>query len=91
MTRRQTEAARKNVQKAQGAARKKKTISKLSPKTRSELGKQGAAARKRSGEPGHRLEDRTRQDLYAEASKLDIPGRSKMGKGDLIQAIRRAR
>jgi hypothetical protein len=36
------------------------------------------------------LEDRTRQDLYEVAKKRGIPGRSKMGKWDLIRAIRKA-
>ncbi len=45
----QRQAARKNVKKAQAGARKKKTITKLSSKTRSALGREGskAAARKR--------------------------------------------
>jgi hypothetical protein len=37
------------------------------------------------------LEDRTKQQLYDEAQRLDIPGRSSMGKWDLIDAIRRSR
>jgi hypothetical protein len=49
-TQKQREAARKNVKKAQAGARSKKTISKLSSKTRSALGREGAkaAARKRA-------------------------------------------
>jgi hypothetical protein len=45
----QRAAARKNVKKAQSGARKKKTITKLSNQTRSDLGREGAkaAARKR--------------------------------------------
>jgi hypothetical protein len=38
----QRQAARKNVKKAQGAARREKTITKLSSKTRSALGREGA-------------------------------------------------
>jgi Rho termination factor, N-terminal domain len=56
-----------------------------------ELGKQGAAGRRRGGAAGHRLEDRNREQLYREAQKLGIPGRSRMGKGALIAAIRKAR
>ena len=33
----------------------------------------------------------TRRSLYDIAKKRDIPGRSKMGKWDLIEAIRRSR
>jgi hypothetical protein len=39
---RQRNAARKNIKKAAGAARRKRTISKLPKRTRTALGKQGA-------------------------------------------------
>ncbi|GAA4777417.1 Rho termination factor N-terminal domain-containing protein [Stakelama sediminis] len=35
-----------------------------------------------------RLEDRTKDDLYEEAQKIGIDGRSTMTKGELIDAIR---
>ena len=60
-------------------------------KQRRELGKQAARGRMRSGEAGHKLEDRNREQLYEIAKKQRIPGRSRMGKWDLIKAIRRAR
>ena len=44
---RQRAAARRNITKAAGAARKKKTIAHLSKKTRTALGKEGAKAAKR--------------------------------------------
>jgi hypothetical protein len=49
-TEKQREAARRNIKKAQEAAREKRTISKLPKSTRTALGKQGAkvAKRKRS-------------------------------------------
>jgi hypothetical protein len=43
----QRAAARKNIKKAAAVAKKKKTISHLSKKTRTALGKQGAKAAKR--------------------------------------------
>jgi hypothetical protein len=89
-TRKQTTAAKRNVRKAQRAARSKKTITKLPRSVRTDLGKQAAKSRQRGGRPGHNLEDRTRQDLYEVARRKDIPGRSSMGKWDLIEAIRRA-
>ena len=48
-TQEQTEAARRNVKKAQAAAKNDRTISHLSSETRSALGREGAkaAARKR--------------------------------------------
>jgi hypothetical protein len=89
-TNKQRSAAKQNVKKAQRAARSKRTIANLPESTRRELGRQGSLARQRGGEAGHRLEDRTRQQLYELAKEKDIRGRSKMGKWDLIQAIRRA-
>jgi hypothetical protein len=41
----QTTAARKNIKKAAAAARKQRTIAHLSKKTRTALGKQGAAVK----------------------------------------------
>ena len=90
-TRKQVQAAKHNVKAAQEAAKKKRTIANLPAGTRRELGKQAARGRARGGEAGHRLEDRNREQLYEIAKKEGIPGRSKMGKWDLIQAIRRAR
>ena len=84
----QTRAARRNIQKAQSAARQKRTIAHLPVETRRDLGRQAATARQRGGKAGHAYEDRTRQELYEVAKRKSIPGRSKMGKSDLIQAIR---
>ena len=90
-TRKQVQAAKRNVKKAQAGARQKRTIAHLPRSTRRSLSQQAAASRRRGGQAGHALEDRSRQQLYELAQRLQIPGRSKMGKWDLIQAIRRAR
>jgi hypothetical protein len=79
----QRAAARSNVKKAQSAAKQKQTLKHLSGKTRTALGKEAAAVR-RGDEP-------TRKELEAEARKLDIKGRSKMGKSELKRAVARAR
>lgn len=91
-TQKQRQAAKRNVRKAQGAARKQKTITKLPKETRRDLGRQAAKARQRQrGQlSGQAYENRTRQELYEVAKKKDIPGRSRMGKWDLIKAIRKA-
>jgi hypothetical protein len=89
-TQRQRQAARRNVKSAQRAARSQRTITKLPKSVRSDLGRQASKSRQRGGRPGRNLEDRTRQDLYKVAARKNIPGRSKMGKWDLIQAIRKA-
>jgi hypothetical protein len=90
-TTKQSQAAKKNITKAQQAARRKRTIANLPAGTRRELGKQAARGRRRGGQAGHALEDRNRQQLYEIAKDKGIPGRSKMGKWDLIKAIRSAR
>ena len=46
-SKKQKQAARKNVKKAARAAKKKGTINKLSEKTKTALGKKGAQAAKR--------------------------------------------
>ena len=89
-TTRQTQAAKRNIKKAQTAARKAKTITKLPKAVRQDLSRNAAAARRRGGKPGRSLDDRTREQLYDAAKKRNIPGRSKMGKYDLIQALRKA-
>lgn len=88
-TTKQRQAAKRNVKKAQAAATKKRTIAHLPRSTRRSLSQQAAASRRRGGRAGHALEERTKQQLYAVAQRLQIPGRSKMGKWDLIKAIRR--
>jgi hypothetical protein len=90
-TRKQTQAARRNVKKAQRAARSKRTIAHLPASTRKDLGRQAAAARRRGGRPGRALEDRTREQLYEQAKRAGIAGRSRMGKWELIEALRRSR
>lgn len=90
-TQKQRTAAKRNVKKAQKAARARKTIAKLPRETRRDLGRQAAKSRQRGGKAGRAYEDRTRQQLYEVAKNMNIEGRSKMGKWDLIKAIRKAR
>jgi hypothetical protein len=90
-SKKQVAAAKRNVAKAQEAARKKRTIANLPPQTRSALVAEAQQGRRRGGRPGHALEDRNREQLYDVARDLGIRGRSKMGKADLIRAIRDAR
>jgi len=84
-TQKQVRAATRNVKKARAAATKKRTIANLPKKTRSALGKQGAAvaARKRRGSTS----PKTKQELYDEAKRRDLPGRSRMGRAELARAL----
>jgi hypothetical protein len=84
-TNKQTQAARRNVKKAQQAAAGKKTITHLPAKTRTALGKQGAAVaqRKRTGASS----PKTRAELYEIAKQRDLPGRSKMGRDELARKL----
>ena len=90
-TRKQVQAAKRNVQKAQRAATRKRTIANLPPKTRAALVEQAQRGRRRGGQAGHALEDRNRQQLYELAQAKQIRGRSTMGKAELIRALRAAR
>jgi hypothetical protein len=89
-TRKQVQAAKRNVKKAQAAAKRKRTIANLPKSTRRGLQQQARRGRLRGGKAGHALEDRNREQLYELAKKKNIPGRSKMGKWDLIRALRKA-
>ena len=89
-TRKQVTAAKQNVRKAQASARRRRTIAELPESVRRDLGRQGARGRSRGGEAGRRLEDRNRSQLYELAQQRQIPGRSKMGKWELIEAIRKS-
>jgi hypothetical protein len=82
-TTKQKRAAKQNVKKAQAAARSKKTLKNLPKGTRSALGKEANKVRKG--------EAKTRDQLNREAAKLNIRGRSKMGKDELRRAIARAK
>jgi hypothetical protein len=82
-TTKQRAAAKRNVKKAQAAAQDKQTLKHLPKRTRTALGKEAAAVR-RGDAP-------TRRELYDEARRLGIDGRSKMGKAELKRAVARAK
>jgi hypothetical protein len=65
-------AAKRNVKRAQQAARRKRTIARLPRSTSSELGKQAARGRQRGGQAGRAPEDRNRQQLYEIAKDKNI-------------------
>jgi hypothetical protein len=81
-TQKQRAAARSNVKKAQSGAKQKQTLKNLPKQTKTALGKE--ANKVRSGD------EPTRRELEEKARKLDIKGRSKMGKSELKRAVARA-
>ena len=86
-TQKQRQAAKRNVRKAASAAKAKRSIASMPKSTRTALGKQGAAVarRQRTGGTG----PKTRQELYEEAKRRNLPGRSKMGRAQLARALGR--
>ena len=84
-TKKQTQAARRNVGKAQESAARKKTIAHMPEDTRSALGKQGAAVAQRKRRGG--ATPKTRAELYEMAKQRDLPGRSKMGRDELARKL----
>jgi hypothetical protein len=84
-TPKQTKAAKKNVRKAQKGAQQKRSLAHLPKATKTALGKQGAAVaqRKRTGAAG----PKTRAELYEEAKRRNLQGRSKMGRDELAKAL----
>jgi hypothetical protein len=84
-TAKQVEAAKRNVKKARAGARKKRSLANMPAKTRTALGKQGAAVAKRKRRGGS--SPKTRQELYEEAKRRNIHGRSKMGRAELARAL----
>ena len=84
-TKKQVEAAKRNVGKAQAGARRQRSIANLPAKTRSALGKQGAAVAQRKRTGG--ASPKTRQELYEIAKRRNLAGRSKMGRAELARAL----
>jgi hypothetical protein len=84
----QRTAARRNIKKAAAAARRKRSIANMPKSTRTALGKQGAAVARRKRKGGST--PRTRAELYEEAKRRNISGRSKMGRAELLRALGRS-
>ena len=82
-TTKQRAAAKRNVKKAQAGARSKQTLKNLPKRTQTALGKEASAVRHGDAP--------TRDELLQEARRLDIRGRSRMGKSELKRAVANAK
>jgi plasmid stabilization system protein ParE len=71
-----------------GEKRAKEIAARTVNKGRREEGRTPNKRTQGTGNPAHRLEDRTRQELYNRAKELGISGRSHMNKQELTSAIR---
>jgi len=84
-TTKQRTAAKKNIRKATKTAKGRRAIAHLPKKTRTALGKQGAAVARRKRTGG--ATPKTRAELYREAQRKQLPGRSRMGRAELARAL----
>lgn len=84
-TPKQTQAARRNIKKAATAAKQKRSLANLPRKTKTALGKQASAVAQRKRTGG--TSPKTRAELYEIAKKRNLPGRSKMGRDELANAL----
>jgi hypothetical protein len=90
-TKAQLEAARANIKKAQAASRTKHTIAHHPDGPPRELAKRSGAGVRGQAQTGRALEERNSQQLYALAREHRVPGRARMGKSELIEALRKVR
>ncbi len=70
-------------------SRAKEIAARTVNKERREEGRTPNRRTQGTGNPNRSLDDRTKAELYNRAKQLDIEGRSKMDKADLVRAIRR--
>ena len=76
-------------QRGASTKRAKQIAARTVNKTRRTEGRTPNKTTQGTGNPRRSLDDRSRQELYNRAQDLDIPGRSKMNKGELVKAVRK--
>jgi hypothetical protein len=83
----------KDSERERGASkeRAKEIAARTVNKGRREEGRTPNKTTQGTGKPGSSLDDRSVDELRNMASKLDIEGRSKMKKSELVSAIRKKR
>jgi hypothetical protein len=72
-----------------GTKRAKEIAARTVNKGRRQEGRTPNKTSQGTGNPAKGLESRSKNELYNQAKKLNIEGRSKMSKSDLIKAIRK--
>ena len=80
-----------NQERGLSARRAKEIAARTVNKNRRQKGETPNKATQGTGNPAESLDSRSKEELYNLAQKLDIEGRSKMKKADLIRAIRKKR
>lgn len=78
-----------NMDRGMSEERAEEVAARTVNKQRREEGRTPNKKTQGTGNPTHSLEDRTKDELYNRARKLNIEGRSKMDKGELVRAIRK--
>jgi plasmid stabilization system protein ParE len=83
----------KESERRQGASTKraKEIAARTVNKHRRESGRTPNKRTQGTGNPNRSLEDRTRDELYNEAKKRNVTGRSGMSKQELVHALQRSR
>ncbi|HUF27585.1 MAG TPA: Rho termination factor N-terminal domain-containing protein [Gemmatimonadaceae bacterium] len=72
-----------------GTERAKEIAARTVNKDRREEGRTPNRTTQGTGNPNRSLEARSKDELYNRAKELDIEGRSRMSKNELLKAIRR--
>jgi hypothetical protein len=80
-SRKQRNAAKRNVKKAQAGAKRKQALESLPEQAKAALDKDGSRARGGA--------ERSRQEYFAEVQRRGVSGRSKVGRADLKRAVQR--
>jgi hypothetical protein len=80
---------RNSVRRGVKTQRAKEIAARTVNKTRRERGRTPNRTSQGTGNPNRPLEERSKRELYNRAQELDIAGRSKMKKAQLIRAIRK--
>jgi plasmid stabilization system protein ParE len=89
---RQYEHVKKSeLQRGKKAAKAKEIAARTVNKQRREEGRTSNKTSGGTGNPNTRFEDRTKQELYNRARELNVKGRSRMSKHELIEALRKNR